>query len=104
MKSNSSINVASLRSDGYKVRVTHKRVYPLLVSDNDDSFLTKKEAQKCQGIFPTVISSFGGYTTVEVTCPDGRELVGEAKCSSKQQFNRKLAVRIALGRALMGVK
>lgn len=109
MKSNSSINVASLRRDGYKVRVTHKRDYKSVIVSEDfpnglECFyrLTRKEASN--RFTSKDLSSFGGATLVEVTCPDGRELVGTANCNDKDQFNRKLAIRIALGRALKGNK
>lgn len=114
MNANSQVTVASLRRDGYKVRVTHKRDYFTVETYGEVQEgqtpeclivfyrLTRKEAE---GRFTTKdLSSFGGATLVEITCPDGRQLVGKANCNDKDQFNRKLAVRIALGRALMGVK
>jgi hypothetical protein len=52
----------------------------------------------------SVISNFGGYTKVELTTPDAKVTVtGEAECSAKDNFNRKIGNSIALGRALEGL-
>lgn len=71
------IDVEKLRRAGVKVRVKHYR----RVSSS--------------GTNPR-----GGKTVVEVTLPDGTALVGESKCSRKENFNKRLGVRIALGRAM----
>lgn len=42
----------------------------------------------------------GGSTKVELKTPEGRELTGYSSCSSKDPFNRKLGLKIALNRAL----
>lgn len=67
------ITVENLRNHGYKVRVLHHR---------------KNEK--------------GGKTVVQVKTPDGIELEGIAVCSKKENYNKKLGVSIALGRALNG--
>lgn len=69
--------VKSLRQSGYKVRVNHQR--------------------KMQG---EELSPFGGLTRIEITTPEGKDLAGEAKCSTKDNYNKKIGVSIALGRAL----
>ena len=67
-----------LRKNGFKIRVKHfRRHSPSLVKE------TK-----------------GGKTVVEVRTPDGKEIKGEAICSSKDNYSKKIGVRIALGRAL----
>ena len=40
------------------------------------------------------------FTRIELTCPEGKDSIGIANCSKKDQWNRKLGNRIALGRAL----
>lgn len=70
--------VESLRKSGYKVRVHHFR-------------RTDKNKNKIP---------IGGKTIVEVTTPDGSTLVGKSRCNRKENYNKKLGVRIALGRAL----
>lgn len=47
-----------------------------------------------------VVNDRGGATVVNVTDPLGYTKSGTALCSYKDQFNRKLGLRIALGRAL----
>lgn len=42
----------------------------------------------------------GGYTMVEVITPKGNYYSSEAICSDKDQFNRKLATKIAVNRVL----
>ena len=42
----------------------------------------------------------GGVTLVSVIDPNGQQHIGESICSKADTFNKKLGVRIALGRAL----
>ena len=46
------------------------------------------------------ISSHGGKTVVEITTPDAVELKSETVCSLKDNYNKKIGARIAIGRAL----
>ncbi len=77
--------IQKLRQLGHTVYVTHER--------NLDH----------NGISPR-----GGRTKVEVTFSqenhraDGVTFTGEALCSKNDNYNKKLGVRIALGRALKG--
>lgn len=73
------ICVEELRKSGYKVRVKHFR------RENSDGIVSR-----------------GGKTVVEVTAPDGTTFVGMSRCSRKENFNKRLGVRIALGRAFAG--
>lgn len=73
----SEFTVEGLRKNGYKVRVHHHRK-----------------------MVASVAAARGGKTVVEVTTPDGTTFVGIARCSRKENFNKKMGVRIALGRAL----
>ena len=65
------LTVKSLRQFGYKVRVLHNMT----------------------------VNSRGGATVVEITSPINT-VSGVALCNHQDQYNRKLGVRIALGRAL----
>ncbi len=77
--------VKQLRQSGYKVRVLHTRNYKLVEHlDN----ITKQVTAK------------GGTTTIEITTPDGKNLTGVAHCSNQDSYNKRLGVRIAIGRAL----
>lgn len=76
--SNGKITVESLRKRGCKIRVHHHR-----------------RKAGCGAINP-----LGGKTVVEITTPDGTTLVGVSRCSRKENFNKRLGVRIALGRAM----
>lgn len=95
--------IASLREKGYRVRVYHYRV--------ENGILNRYKAKKIQYNYKEFLrpqhdiagcyrSPVGGKTSIRVTSPDGRESVGVAVCSIKDQFNRKIANEIALKRAL----
>ena len=70
--------IQQLRRSGYKVRVIHG-----VLSEDDEYY---DIADK--------------ITTIEVLDPQGREWKGEARCSLKDHYNRKLGNKIALQRAL----
>lgn len=81
--------VHSLRKQGFKVRVYHWRyVNNILVS---------------AAFNKTILDPKGGKTQVTVTYPTGESYVGEATCSKTDCFNRKLGVKIALGRIVKNV-
>jgi hypothetical protein len=67
--------IHQLRRAGWKVRVIHG------VTDEDNVLSDR-------------------FTRIELTSPDQKDSVGTAYCSRKDQWNRKLGNRIALGRAL----
>ena len=74
------MTVHNLRRSGYKVRVLHCRVF-------DNRTLGE--------VYPK-----GGETVVQITTPDGQDLEGRAKCSKKDLYNKRLGVKVAIGRAL----
>ena len=83
------VTIQSLRQAGFKVRVLHTRQYEPIVGRISSNFEEKQ------------LSSKGGYTRIDITTPDKETtVVGIAKCSLKDSFNRKLGNEIALGRAL----
>ena len=71
--------VDGLRDLGYKVKVMHYRNL-----DENGCYTTK-----------------GGKTVVTITDDHGHHSRGVARCSEHDGFNKKLGVRIAIGRALL---
>jgi hypothetical protein len=71
------ITVGFLRKSGYKVAVIHQRNY------NNQGLKTPK----------------GGKTSVIIDSPHGEHFEGIAVCCDSDNYNKKLGVRIALGRS-----
>lgn len=71
-------SIDDLRNMGYKVKVIHQRN-----KDSDGTIMTK-----------------GGKTIIFITDQHGNTVESHARCSSLDGFNKKLGVRIAIGRAL----
>lgn len=69
------MTIQELRNAGYKVRVLHNRLY--------------------NGVDP---DAKGGSTQVVIDSPSGEHFSGLAICSKKENYNKKLGVKIALGR------
>lgn len=100
---NSRITVKNLRQSGFKVRVGHYRwtkeqgIIMSIYKKGMGSPVRQVRGfslQKEHGIHPK-----GGITTIELT-KDGIDAKGEAICCLEDNYNRKLGVKIALGRAL----
>lgn len=72
--------VKSLRQSGWKVKVLHHRI--------DDNRILGE-------IYPK-----GGKTEIIIDSPVGEHFEGVAVCSDKDLYNKKMGVKIALGRAL----
>lgn len=70
------MTVQQLRNNGYKVKVLHFRDYS-----------------------PKGLYEKGGTTQVIIDSPNGDHFEGIAKCSDKDNYNKKLGVRIAIGRS-----
>ena len=90
--------VQQLREQGNKVRVIHFR-YPA------DEFvpyelIPQREAKERE----IPLSTHGGQTEVEITTKSGNHFRGVARCNPQDQYNRKIALKIAIGRALNGQK
>jgi hypothetical protein len=71
------ITVSFLRKSGYKVAVLHSRKY-------DKDGIKKPK---------------GGKTTVIIDSPHGEHFEGTSVCCNEDNYNKKLGVRIALGRS-----
>lgn len=100
--------VQELRKSGYKVLVNHLR-YPARVTKNT----SKRQSQKIklENVYALTenglgISPFGGKTTLDIVSPDGATYHSDAECSVKDVYNKRLGIKIALGRALkqMGIQ
>lgn len=74
--------VQELRQDGYKVRVIHNRA----------------KAFNFKHPYGFIESSRGGMTIVELRTPEGVELRAETRCSTKDNYNKKIGVALALSR------
>ena len=71
-------SVYHLRKLGYKIRVLHHR---------------RKRRKK--------LNPKGGRTEVQITAPNGAEMVGVANCYSTDNYNKKTGVKIALENAFV---
>jgi hypothetical protein len=94
--------VQGLRDSGYQVRVTHLRRYNRYATDNTgqtyvvgSDFLGTHDGADPKFALPT-----GGVTMVEVTTPEGVTYSGTAECADNDAYNKKIGVKIALGRAM----
>jgi len=93
--------IAQLRKAGNKVRVIHSRFYrlskfPRRAELKNRALVPLSTFRK--GGNPEEINAKGGRTFIQLTTKDGQEYVGQADCSLKDCFNRKLGIKIALGR------
>lgn len=81
------MTVQQLRNAGYKVKVLHNRLY------------NKRYAWQVGHNFECMEpDTKGGSTEIIVDSPSGEHFHGIAICSKKENYNKKLGVRIALGR------
>jgi hypothetical protein len=87
------MTVQQLRNNGYKVRVLHCRLY------NGYHTWQVGGHQYIQQNAPVDPDSKGGSTQVIIDSPDGKHFRGLAMCSKKENYNKKMGVRIALGRS-----
>ena len=87
--------VQQLREQGHKVRVIHYRYSDLSVPFG---LIPQREAKERN----IPIRTHGGVTEVYITTPSKEQFFGVARCNPQDQFNRKIALKIAIGRALKG--
>ena len=92
-----------LRRSGFKVRVYHGRVFWSDTRLNGCVVTSKREMEAESHNFDYRLLCHGGYTSVDVTTPDGVELHGKYSFGNRQ-FNRKLGLQAAIGRAFTGRK
>lgn len=58
----------------------------------------------CNHVWSDCVETKGGLTKVEVTSPQGRTIEAQAQCNELDNYNRRLGVKIALGRAMAKLK
>ena len=87
------MTVQQLRNTGYKVRVLHNRLY-----NGYQKWQVGSRDRAAFSGMPIEPDSKGGSTEVVIDSPDGRHFHGVAICSKKENYNKKLGVKIALGR------
>lgn len=88
------MTVQDLRNRGYKVRVLHNRLYR--------GYYRWQAANQSDYNGPINPDSKGGSTEIIIDSPKGEHYQGVAICSKKENYNKKLGVKIAIGRC--GVK
>jgi hypothetical protein len=87
------MTVQQLRNNGYKVRVLHCRLYNCYHTWQVGSHeYIKRNA-------PVDPDSKGGSTQIIIDSPSGEHFRGLAICSKKENYNKKMGVKIALGRS-----
>lgn len=79
------MTVQELRNLGYKVRVLHFR--ERFFKPRMDTSINGYESPK------------GGHTRVIIDSPNGNHYEGTAICSKRDNYNKKLGVKIAIGRS-----
>lgn len=99
------MTIEQARKEGFKVRVGHFRFpdkimeVPIYKIVN----LFKKENVYNMTVLDSQVSgpfaARGGATTVEIS-KDGKDTFGNAFCSIKDNYNRKVGAELALARAL----
>lgn len=97
-----------LRKDGYRVHINHFRNYDLYEILTDESLVRLDQiiplfdvaVRDVPKVYRKYARAKGGRTEVKITTPDGREFFSEAVCSNKENFNKKLSLKIAVGRIL----
>lgn len=87
------MTIQQLRNDGYKVRVLHNRLY-----NGYYKWQVGSKPKSDHGYGPIDPDTKGGSTQIVVDSPSGEHYEGLAICSKKENYNKKLGVRIALGR------
>lgn len=114
--------VEFLRKGGYKVKVTHVRdTYPVFgegpdLDTEDFHYMSRYEYETLMNEgcvyrdmmsnitpksfqYKDVIRPSGGFTIVEIKCPDGTELRGKYNFKRTEPYVRKQGVRIAINKA-----
>lgn len=88
------MTVQELRNRGYKVRVLHNRLY-----NGYHKWQVGAVESARYNYGPIDPDSKGGSTQVVIDSPDGKHFSGFAICSKKENYDKKMGVRIALGRS-----
>ena len=89
------MTVQQLRNMGYKVRVLHNRLY---IGYHEWQVGSRPNSSNF-GYGPIDPDAKGGSTEIIIDSPTGEHFRGLAICSKKENYNKKMGVRIALGRS-----
>lgn len=96
-------SVCDLRRAGYKIRILHSRYVAIKSEINQEEYYLDLQSIKTirerDGNLSRVMSK-GGKTEIHVTAPDGRNSEAVARCNLSDAFDRRLALKIGIGRAL----
>jgi hypothetical protein len=87
------MTVQELRKQGFKVRVLHSRLY------NGYHKWQVGDREHVKNYGPLDPDPKGGSTEIVIDSPTGEHYRGTAICSRKENYNKKMGVRIALGRS-----
>ena len=87
------MTVQELRKQGFKVRVLHNRLY------NGYHKWQVGDREHAKNYGPLDPDPKGGSTEIVIDSPTGEHYHGTAICSRKENYNKKMGVRIALGRS-----
>jgi hypothetical protein len=90
------MTVKQLQDSGYKVKVFHNRLY--------NGYHAWQNGKRIYGYLEIGPDTKGGSTEVIVDAPTGERLHGVAICSREDNYNKKLGIRIAIGRAFLGTR
>lgn len=91
---NNAVTIQDLRSKGFRVFVRHvRRFKEKWVKVSEDTMKLEQQLQPR-----------GGKTLVEVVSPSGQSFKGEAICQNYISYNKKMAVEVALGRAIKSLQ
>lgn len=89
-----NITVKALRAKNYKVRVSHLRTHINDINKKKiKNYYHKRQFEDKNLIYPK-----GGKTLVEVTTPDGKQLIEQVICSINDTYQKSVGLSIALGR------
>lgn len=89
--------IHSLRMVGYKVRVYHARQY-IENSIHKSVFMSKRNMFDSNESEYFTLSDKGGYSRIDLTTPDNKHYSAKFNFSPHRQFNRKLGIRVCLGK------
>lgn len=88
------MTVQDLRNKGYKVWVLHNRLY----NGYHKWQVGSRPTSGYIGV-PVDPDPKGGSTQIIIDSPEGKHFQGLAICSKKDNYNKRIGVRIALGRS-----
>jgi len=90
--------IYQLRQNGYKARLTYRRYVRFDNGDHIETFTSFqiKQLQK-EGRQLTVLPT-GGELFLEITSPQGETIFSSCKCRKNENFNKRIAHNICLGR------